>query len=451
LLDLNFDFLEDLPPLDIRDKIRQGQLKDFVPPARLTVLGVPVTLPRVPDATNLQRCIQEATRLSLKFDLAKASLFLRILVTQGTVPGDVLDRIILAGADDRTLEASLVLKEQAVAFLTAAFPSASHAAVSRSLRANRFLIPEAAESLRKANRPVTNGCPVHVTDAAVAVALWAISEGEEARGREEKQRRLAEEARRAEELRYLAAKASHELIECQCCFDSFLFDDLVQCPEAHLFCRKCLRRHIETAIAEGRVDVPCLAMGDCSEHISVAELERTMPEAVLRRLFKTETMNAVVNSDLQHLVKCHKCGFIAVFEGRGAMRCPECKAQTCSGCGAAYPHDGKTCEQMKAIDKNRLVEEKMSEAVVRICPRCDAQFMKEDGCNKMECPRCHTWICYFCRKIIPKGVGYEHFWRHHGPCPPGRCPLWIPNETLHDIEAQKAKRHAKEDLNPTPP
>jgi TRIAD3 protein (E3 ubiquitin-protein ligase RNF216) len=184
-------------------------------------------------------------------------------------------------------------------------------------------------------------------------------------------------------------------------------------------------------------------MGECREHISMRELERTMPEPVLRRLFQTEVMNAVVNSDLQHLVKCHKCGFIAVFEAKGPMRCPECKAHTCSGCGAEHPHDGKTCEQMKAIDKNRLVEEKMSDAVIRICPRCDAQFMKEEGCNKMECPRCHTWICYFCRQVIPKEVGYKHFWRHTAPCPPGRCPLWISNEILHDIEAQKARRQAE--------
>jgi TRIAD3 protein (E3 ubiquitin-protein ligase RNF216) len=105
-----------------------------------------------------------------------------------------------------------------------------------------------------------------------------------------------------------------------------------------------------------------------------------------------------------------------------------------------------TCEEFRDLDKDRYVEEKMNEAVVRICPKCNAQFMKEEGCNKMECPRCRAWICYWCRKEIPREIGYGHFWRARGACPPNRCPLWVADTILHRLEAVHAQEQTTEEL-----
>jgi TRIAD3 protein (E3 ubiquitin-protein ligase RNF216) len=83
------------------------------------------------------------------------------------------------------------------------------------------------------------------------------------------------------------------------------------------------------------------------------------------------------------------------------------------------------------MDADRYVEEQINEAVVRVCPKCKTQSIKEDGCNKMECPRCHTWTCYWCRKEIPREVG---------------CPLWVAEPTLHRLESMHAKERATEDI-----
>jgi TRIAD3 protein (E3 ubiquitin-protein ligase RNF216) len=105
-----------------------------------------------------------------------------------------------------------------------------------------------------------------------------------------------------------------------------------------------------------------------------------------------------------------------------------------------------SCEEFAGIDKERLVEAKMNEAIVKVCPKCDAHFVKDEGCNKMECPRCNTWICFWCGKVIPKSVGYNHFWRRQTACPPDKCPLWVSNETLNRIQVEDTEERMREVL-----
>lgn len=61
--------------------------------------------------------------------------------------------------------------------------------------------------------------------------------------------------------------------------------------------------------------------------------------------------------------------------------------------------------------------------------------MKSDGCNKMTCA-CGAYVCYVCRKEIPKNVAYAHFCQkphcNHKSC--GKCALYA------DVEKEDAKR-----------
>jgi TRIAD3 protein (E3 ubiquitin-protein ligase RNF216) len=94
-------------------------------------------------------------------------------------------------------------------------------------------------------------------------------------------------------------------------------------------------------------------------------------------------------------------------------------------------------------DPKTLIQSKLNETLVRICPRCQAQFLKELGCNRMECPRCQTWFCYYCRQVIPKEIGYEHFWRGKGKPPKGACPLFMNTKKFNKIEVE-TRRHEME-------
>jgi TRIAD3 protein (E3 ubiquitin-protein ligase RNF216) len=188
--------------------------------------------------------------------------------------------------------------------------------------------------------------------------------------------------------------------------------------------------------------VRCLSVGaDCDCDVSILELERVLPRAMLEKLTQTETLNAVMSVPLENLVKCHCCGMPSIYERckrNYVFKCPTCKADTCLKCGM-IAHPGLTCRQLQLNDPTTLIAAKMNEALIRICPNCHAQFMKEVGCNRMECPRCHTWFCYYCRKLIPKDVGYAHFWKGKGKMPPGACPLFINSRQFNKMVVQERK------------
>ena len=145
-----------------------------------------------------------------------------------------------------------------------------------------------------------------------------------------------------------------------------------------------------------------------------------------------------------YISKCAKCGFQAqVPDGNRIFLCPvpTCQYKSCRLCGEEA-HGPLPCDQVEKSNETsaRLkVEEAMSQARIRTCPQCSRKFYKQDGCNKMTCS-CGTWICYICRQVIPKSVGYNHFCRtplcrHGKAC--NMCPLHSTGE--QDTEMREVR------------
>jgi TRIAD3 protein (E3 ubiquitin-protein ligase RNF216) len=386
----------------------------------------------------LAEAYREAKRLSPELLPERVSQFFTQVLASDKPVDNLIDRIVIAGTDPFSAISDGYHREFEM-FLNMAFPTFYSTEIKRATGSKRTLA-SAYRTLKQTNPNKTLKNPrkppnlLTFRDITISLELMQIAE------EEENDRQLAERNRRLE-----AARLDNSLVECECCCNDFLRDDMVTCRAGHLFCKNCFLRSIETLLGEGRTNVSCLHFGGCDEVIPMDEFLRVLPEKVRKRFFATETANAVIEADIQGLVKCCRCGFAVEFNGSGNFNCPECKSDTCTGCGG-LPHPGMTCDVAKGIDKDRVIEEKMNEAVVRKCPKCGAQFMKEEGCNRMECPRCHIWICYWCRKEIPREIGYDHFFRGQGSCPPNRCPLWVHNETLHRIEAVHAKERIEADL-----
>ncbi|KAH0795461.1 IBR domain containing protein [Histomonas meleagridis] len=386
---------------------------------------------------NVLETLYEALQIRPNLNLSKASAYLKLVnESNQEITGGLVDRVIFTSTNDKSPQSNLI--SECKLFLQNIYPNIQMKFIESELEKHKFKLIETIKHIDtfpnppKENKPRATQNNLKFEDIIVSAQLEEFVS-------EDYKKQLNDFQKEEEEWDIAEAVADNSMYECECCFCECPMERLVQCPDGHLFCFKCVRTQIETAISEGRSDVPCLHYGGCDQKIPIKELERSMPEDVLQRLFQTETQNALISADIKGMVKCHKCGYMAIIENEEYMDCPQCHSKTCTKCQNEY-HQGMTCEQFRNLDKNRLLEEKMNEAVIRVCPKCKTQFIKEQGCNKMECPRCKSLICYWCRKIIPKEVGYNHFFRGDAAqCPPGQCPLWVQNNELHEIEAQQAR------------
>ncbi|KAI0430994.1 hypothetical protein F5Y09DRAFT_305977 [Xylaria sp. FL1042] len=126
---------------------------------------------------------------------------------------------------------------------------------------------------------------------------------------------------------------------------------------------------------------------------------------------------------------------------------PACGRLSCMSCSKAWV-DIHLCHESSLIALRTQVEQAMSMAIKRVCPRCNTCFVKTEGCNKLTCP-CGYKMCYVCRKNIgASNEGYQHFCQHFRPEGDGRqctecnkCNLWETENT--DAILRKAKADAE--------
>lgn len=107
---------------------------------------------------------------------------------------------------------------------------------------------------------------------------------------------------------------------------------------------------------------------------------------------------------------------------------PKCTRVSCLSCHKAWT-DIHVCNESSLVALRTQVEQAMSMAIKRVCPRCNTSFVKNAGCNKLTCP-CGYKMCYVCRADL-SDEGYRHFCDHFRPdgdprpctmC--DRCNLW---------------------------
>ncbi|KAG1738308.1 hypothetical protein EDD22DRAFT_959526 [Suillus occidentalis] len=214
-----------------------------------------------------------------------------------------------------------------------------------------------------------------------------------------------------------------------------LFDQMVQCPEAHLFCKSCMSSYASNLLGEHNPNIVCMDQSGCKLLFPHA---RTFEAAGLENLEECPFCDykCVIENEMEKLFRCENVDC-------GAVSCRECKKPD------HLPKSCKEVESDKQLDVQHIVEEAMTRALMRNCPKCQKAFIKEYGCNKMTCPNCRTVSCYICREVIK---GYEHFGRINPGLPynarfdKNKCQLWDPVEQLHATEVQEAAKKAIEEL-----
>lgn len=134
---------------------------------------------------------------------------------------------------------------------------------------------------------------------------------------------------------------------------------------------------------------------------------------------------------------------------RFACQNPECRRPSCMSCGKAWA-DVHVCHESALVALRTQVEQAMSMAVKRVCPRCGTSFVKTAGCNKLTCP-CGYKMCYVCRRDIGAATeGYSHFCQHFRPEGDGtrctecaKCNLWETEDTEAILRQAKVEAERK--------
>ncbi len=172
--------------------------------------------------------------------------------------------------------------------------------------------------------------------------------------------------------------------ECGCCFGDFIEEATIQCSEGHKFCGTCLNRYVqEEVFGKQSAKIKCMDMsGKCKGEYNNATLKRALPPIVLEKYEFAIAQHALKAAKIDDLVNCPFCDAIAILPvGNNIFSCPRpsCKIESCRKCRkkSHIPFkcdevDGKSAEEIR-----RKIEEKMTEAKVRSCPKCSTRFFKE--------------------------------------------------------------------------
>ncbi|XP_020864190.1 E3 ubiquitin-protein ligase RNF216 [Phascolarctos cinereus] len=244
-----------------------------------------------------------------------------------------------------------------------------------------------------------------------------------------------------------------QMIECRCCYGEFAFEELTQCVDGHLFCKECLIKYAQEAVfGSGKSELSCME-ASCTCSFPTSELEKVLPETILRKYYERKAEEEVAAACADELVRCPFCNFPALLDSEVKwFSCPNprCRKETCRKCqGLWKEHNGITCEQLAEKDDIKYrtsIEEKMTAARIRKCHKCGTSLIKSEGCNRMSC-RCGSQMCYLCRASIN---GYDHFCQH--PRSPGapcqectKCSLWTDPTEDDEKLIQEIQKEAEEE------
>ncbi|KAF8499743.1 hypothetical protein F5888DRAFT_1685256 [Russula emetica] len=236
-----------------------------------------------------------------------------------------------------------------------------------------------------------------------------------------------------------------EGVECGCCFTTYPFSEMAQCTDTHLFCKGCVTSYTSTKLGEQNAELHCMDISGCKMGFPESELRRILPTKLFDLYEQIRQRRDIELAELEGLEECPFCDYKVVldvdFETDKVLTCQNeaCLKVSCRKC-KKEDHLPKSCEEMeedKMLDGKHAIEEAMTRALMRNCPKCQKAFVKEYGCNKMICTYCSAMSCYVCRSVIH---GYEHFDqsrpRDAQPASSSskKCPLW---DSAGD-------RHAKE-------
>ncbi len=197
----------------------------------------------------------------------------------------------------------------------------------------------------------------------------------------------------------------------------------------------------------------------CDASFSRTERRRFLDDKCLEALERIQQQAELKQAGLDGLTGCPFCDFAAIcppveIDKEFQCRNTDCEKVSCRIC-KLESHVPMSCDEWKRenrISERHILEEARTAALLKKCPKCQVQIIKERGCNKLTCP-CGGIMCDFCGKDITD-IGYGHFkWEldeRKDKCPTHDNFDARREKAVGDAEADAIKklRARNPDLNP---
>lgn len=239
-----------------------------------------------------------------------------------------------------------------------------------------------------------------------------------------------------------------EIMDCGTCCDDYPTYRFIHCDGdcPHFLCFGCLQRYADTEIGNQRYKLDCLDDGGCTATYSRKERQRALNAKSFDALERLQQQAELKLANMAGLENCPFCDFAAIcppsqIDKEFRCRNPECEKTSCRLCrkDSHIPMSCKEYKESLGVDERHAVEEAMTKALLKTCPKCGKQILKQDGCNKVIC-FCGGMLCDYCGKDITK-EGYQHF---EGPSlsKSKKCPTHDNFHERRKAEVSKAEAEA---------
>ncbi|KAI1209831.1 uncharacterized protein F4807DRAFT_460122 [Annulohypoxylon truncatum] len=245
------------------------------------------------------------------------------------------------------------------------------------------------------------------------------------------------------------AKSAGQTEDCGCCFEECAINRMICCDgeKTHRFCRDCMKAQVETNIGLSKHELSCMSMDGCSAGFAQTQRKLFLDEKTMMAWDMLEFGASLRMAGIENLETCPFCPYAAEYpppEQNKEFRCenPDCEKTSCRLC-RRESHIPITCEEYAnehGLSARHVLEEAMSEALIRKCNSCQHPYVKIDGCNKIKCTRCGTLQCYVCRATIKT---YSHFNDEARGGAEGRCPLFESTDERHEGDVRQAEEIAR--------
>ncbi|KAL9115297.1 MAG: hypothetical protein Q9187_007324, partial [Circinaria calcarea] len=194
----------------------------------------------------------------------------------------------------------------------------------------------------------------------------------------------------------------------------------------------------------------------CKAEFGREQKHRFLDPQTIALLERLQQQDEIRIADLADLERCPFCDYAAIcppIEIDKEFRCsmPNCERVSCRLCknDSHIPLSCKEYRRENGLTERHVLEEAMTSALIRPCPKCKVPILKEGGCNKLVCSRCRCCVCDFCGADITN-TGYGHF-TNGAPNSKG-CPPQDDTERRNATRIEAAEKEAMAKIrleNPT--